>query len=103
MYKGVHNITVFTETNRDQSLLHFYLSASGQRIYIKSQRYEYHLHQLLKDGLSIEELTRWDGRKPIGKATSGYIRTGKLSHTLKHLFPVIDFVLEDEGLIDTAA
>ena len=103
MYKGIRNITVFSQANCDQSKLHFYLNVSGQIYYVKSQRFVFGLHKFFKDGISIEELTRWDGRGPIGKATMGYIRTGKLQHALKHLLPVIDFVLEDEGLIKSAA
>lgn len=103
MYKGIRNIVIHTETSDKQENLHFYLTVSGKRFYVKSQRFVHALHKIFKDGISIEELVRWDGRKPIGKATSGYIHTGKLSHTLKHLIPVIDFVLEDEGLVKEAA
>ena len=99
MYKGCRNIRVHTIKDDPKNLMHIYLNISGKEYYVKSQRYAAPLHYLLKEGIAIEELQRWDGRKRIRNIPANYIRSGKLEHALHHLFLVIDYVLEEEGLI----
>ena len=100
MYKGCRNIIVFAEANSRHNQTDIYLSISGNRYYVISQRFASPILRLLATGVPIEELNRWNGRGSFRNVPSGYISKGKLAHTLKYLLPVIDSVLLEEELIE---
>lgn len=83
------NTKVIAINNYKKAGFSIYLSISGRLEYVMSHRHNAFLYNLLKDGLSISELKRWNPRSYDVR------RMNNIVSSVYHIFCVVqDFIYE---------
>lgn len=98
MYRNYKNIRVFAIANQDRTTANIYIDLSGQRQFVTTLRMSGPLCGMLRDGIRMEELARWNGRSYRKNCPRKYVRSGKLKHAVDHVIRVIDdYIIYDLG------
>ncbi len=89
MYRNYRNIRVMAAESGNRAA-DLYLDLSGQRRYLATLRLSAPLCRMLRKGIRIEELKRWNGRSFVPDCPARYIRKGKLKHSVDHVIRIVD-------------
>lgn len=100
MYNGCRNIKAFSEIDYRANKIQIYLDITGKRYYVMSCKNTALPDMLLRDGIAIENLVRWNGHNRLGKISLRFIHTGRPERFVKRLLDSVDFAMYDYGLVD---
>lgn len=97
MKNEIKNVRIFAENRTDRKGFDVFISLSGHRYYLVFHRNNRYVYQVLKDGISLSDLTR---NKPYQLYTHYGLelhrRTSvKDSNSLRHLIKVIEYFIEE--------
>lgn len=92
MNYNIRNVRIFATPAADSGGINIYLDFSGQREYLIFYRFNYKLYMLLKNGISLDELTRTSGYRAASPGDNAMI------HSVKQLMRVIDDYIKYEYL-----
>lgn len=91
------NVRVFAENRELETGFNVYLDFSGQREYVMTHRHNGLMYQILKDGISLEELKRIKPHQHLVK--QGFHYTGNVSskseRQIMHLIRVLEEYVEE--------
>lgn len=90
MYKNLKNVKIFAENVDGRAGFNVYLDFSGQREFLVAHRKCAPLFLLLKNGMRMEELERWNRANRRSKISQ------KLSHTVAHLITIASDYIDYE-------
>lgn len=94
MFMNRNNLKVVAVNDNRIDVTNLFLEASGQRYFITAMRMSLPVYCLLRDGMWVDELARWDGKRRIGNSPIGFIRSGKMAHSVRHILDLVsDYVL----------
>lgn len=90
MYRNYKNIRVIAVNSENKTINNLYLDLSGQRHYLTALRMSAPLYGMLRKGIRMEDLTRWNGHSHVPKCPARYMRCGKLKHGVDHVIRIVD-------------
>ena len=74
MYRNYKNIRVIAVNSENKTINNLYLDLSGQRHYLTALRMSAPLYGMLRKGIRMEDLTRWNGHSHVPKCPARYMR-----------------------------
>ena len=97
MEKRNRDVRIYAVNNKNKDGFNVYADISGRRVYMLSHRHNYHIYQLLKDGLSLDELRRGKLHRIYARhrVAKGQIPE-KIVSSLEHLIRVVEYCIQDE-------
>lgn len=93
------NIRVIAENNGNAHGFNIFLVFSGRREFLMNHRHNGMLFEMLKDGVAVDDLRRWNLAKMCKNARCDVRmqKAAKLHSMVNHLLRVIDtYILEQE-------
>jgi len=89
MFMNRKNLKVIAVNDNRIEVTNLFLEASGQRYFLTAMRMSLPVFCLLRDGMWVDELARWDGKRRLGSCPLNYIRSGKLEHSVNHILDLV--------------
>ena len=89
MKKNNRNVRVYAVNNGRNAGFNIYLDFSGQREYLIHHRHNGLLYNLLKDGVSVDDMKRWTPSF-LGCVRTGRSGSSRIFNIVGHLLAVID-------------
>ncbi len=94
MKKNNRNIKVYAVNHGRKNGFNIYLDFSGRREYLIYHRHNGILYNLLKDGVSVDDVKRWTPSS-LGCVRRGRSSAAKICRVVGHLVTVIDDYMVD--------